>query len=79
MPETISISEFKATCLKVIDQVKKTGIPIVVTKRGKPYALVSKPPVPTKKESWLGKFKDEIEIVGDIIEPVGVEDWDVLK
>ena len=36
MPETISISEFKATCLKVIDQVKKTGIPIIVTKRGKP-------------------------------------------
>jgi prevent-host-death family protein len=79
MPETISISEFKATCLKVIDQVKKTGIPIVITKRGKPYALVTPPPPPTKKESWLGKFKDEIEIVGDIIEPVGVEDWDVLK
>ncbi len=79
MPETISISEFKATCLKVIDQVKKTGIPIIVTKRGKPYALVTTLPPPTKKESWLGKFKDEIEIVGDIIEPVGVEDWDVLK
>ena len=79
MPETISISEFKATCLKVIDQVKKTEFRIVVTKRGKPYALVTKPPVPSKKESWLGKFKDDIEIVGDIIEPVGVQDWDVLK
>jgi len=79
MPETISISEFKATCLKVIDQVKKTGIPILVTKRGAPYALVTKPPVPEKKESWMGKFKNDIEIIGDIIEPVGVEDWEALR
>jgi len=34
MPETMPISKFKATCLKVIDQVKNTGISIIVTKRG---------------------------------------------
>jgi len=80
MLETISVSEFKATCLKVIDQVKKTGISIVITKRGKPYALVTKPPVPEKKESWLGKFKNDGVIVGDILGPVIDEkEWDVLK
>ncbi len=78
--ETISVSEFKATCLKIIDKVKNTGIPIVVTKRGEPYALVTKPPVPEKKESWLGKFKNDAMIVGDILEPVmGESEWDVLK
>lgn len=56
MPETISISEFKATCLKVIDQVKKTGIPIIVTKRGKPYALVT-PPAPHKKRIMVREIQ----------------------
>lgn len=80
MPETISISKFKATCLKVIDQVKNTGISVIVTKRGEPYALVTKPPAPEKKESWIGKYKGEIEIIGDIIEPaVDESEWDLLK
>lgn len=80
MSETMSISEFKATCLKVIDQVKKTGISIVVTKRGEPYALVTKPPEPQKQETWIGKYKKEIEITGDIIEPAVDEmEWNVLK
>ncbi|MBU0465923.1 MAG: type II toxin-antitoxin system Phd/YefM family antitoxin [Proteobacteria bacterium] len=80
MPETMPISEFKATCLKVIDQVKNTGISIIVTKRGEPYALVSKPPEPQKQETWMGKYKKEIEITGDIIEPaVDETEWNVLK
>ncbi len=80
MTETISISEFKATCLKLIDQVKTTGMSIIITKRGEPYALVTKPPAPEKTESWIGKYKGEIEITGDIIKPVVDEsDWEVLK
>ncbi|MCP4020204.1 MAG: type II toxin-antitoxin system Phd/YefM family antitoxin [Desulfobacteraceae bacterium] len=80
MPETISVSKFKATCLKVIDQVKKTGIPIIVTKRGEPYALVTKPPSPKKKGSWIGKFKNEGRIVGDIMSPaVDASEWEALK
>lgn len=80
MIETISVSEFKATCLKIIDQVKTTGIPIIVTKRGEPYALVTKPPMPEKSESWIGKYKDQIKITGDIMAPVLDEKkWDALK
>ena len=80
MPETISISEFKATCLKVIDQVKNTGLSIVVTKRGEPYALVSKPPELQKQETWIGKYKNVIKITGDIIEPATDEtEWNALK
>jgi prevent-host-death family protein len=80
MIQTISISEFKATCLKVIDQVKNTGKSIIVTKRGEPYALVTRPPAPEKTESWIGKYKGQIQITGDIIAPVVEKnDWDVLK
>lgn len=38
--ETISISKFKATCLAVLERVRKTGEPIQVTKFGKPVAEI---------------------------------------
>jgi len=80
MPETISVSEFKATCLKVIDQVKKTGLSIVVTKRGVPYALLSKPPELQKQDTWIGKYEDVIKITGDIIAPATDEtEWNAMK
>ncbi len=80
MPDTISISEFKATCLRVIDQVKNTGVSVMITKRGEPCALVTPPPEPEKPKSWIGKYANEIKITGDIIEPASCEaEWDVLK
>ena len=33
---TVQASEFKAKCLALMDQVARTGEPIVVTKNGKP-------------------------------------------
>jgi prevent-host-death family protein len=35
---TMTAAEFKAKCLKVMDEVAETGEPVVVTKRGKPVA-----------------------------------------
>jgi prevent-host-death family protein len=37
---TICASEFKAKCLKLMDQVAATGDTLVITKRGKPVARV---------------------------------------
>ena len=34
----MSASEFKATCLALLDEVARTGVPVVVTKRGRPVA-----------------------------------------
>ncbi len=76
----ISISEFKATCLKVLDNVNKSGDSILVTKRGAPLALVTPPPPPKKKKSWLGMYKDQIKIHGDIISPaVDESEWEALS
>ena len=77
--EVISISEFKATCLAVLDRVKRTGQSILITKRGEPVALIDPPPPPEKNTSWLGSFKDAGKITGDIISPV-VEsgEWEVM-
>jgi prevent-host-death family protein len=80
MQETITISKFKATCLRLLDNVKKTGKTILVTRKGEPIAMVIPPPPPPKPEKWLGCMKDRIKISGDIISPVLEEkEWEVLK
>jgi prevent-host-death family protein len=80
MPEKIAISKFKATCLRLLDSVKKTGRSIIVTRKGEPIALVSPPPPPPKTDKWLGCLKDTVEIKGDIVSPViGEKEWEVLR
>jgi len=37
---TISAGEFKQRCLALLDRVAETGMPIVVTKRGRPVARI---------------------------------------
>ena len=75
----VAISEFKAKCLALLDQVQKTKKPIRVTRFGKPIAEVI-PPSPPAASDWIGSMKDEIEILGDIVGPASDEsDWEVLR
>jgi prevent-host-death family protein len=68
--QEVAISEFKAKCLSLLEEVSKTRTPLRVTRRGKAIADV----VPTSSEaeerSWIGSMSDSIKIVGDIISPV---------
>jgi len=78
--ETIAISKFKATCLAVLERVRRTGEPVVVTRFGEPVAEVVPPPAPARPAKWLGSFRDRGEILGDIVAPAVPEDeWDVLR
>lgn len=36
----ISAGEFKAKCLKLMDEVARTREPVVITKRGRPVAMM---------------------------------------
>ena len=78
--EEMSISQLKATCLAVLDKVKRTGNPVLVTRRGIPIATIEPPPPPELKESWLGAFKSKGKIIGDIVSPASDEtEWKVLN
>ena len=78
--DVITISKFKATCLAVLNKVKCTGQPILVTKHGKPIAIIDPPPPPEKKVSWLGSFKSKGKICGDIVSPVVPKnEWNALN
>jgi prevent-host-death family protein len=75
----VAISEFKAKCLALLDQVQKTKKPIRITRFGKPVAEVI-PPTPVPASDWMGSMKDEIKILGDIVAPANEEtDWEVLR
>jgi len=74
--ETVAISEFKATCLALLERVKNTREPILITKKGAPIAQVVPPPEPEKTRSWFGCMKGTGESSGDIVTPPG-ETWEV--
>jgi len=78
--QEIAISEFKAKCLALLEQVRKTGRPIRVTRFGKPVAEVVRPSPAAKPAEWMGSMADSMEIVGDIVSPVIEEsDWEALQ
>jgi prevent-host-death family protein len=77
--EEIAISKFKATCLAVLERVRKTRKPIRVTRFGKPVAEVVPPSDPPRSKSWIGSMEGTGRIVGDIIAPASDEDdWEAL-
>ena len=66
--------EFKAQCLAVMDQVCKSGEPVVITKHGKPVAKLV--PAENQAEEMFGYMAGKVKIVGDIVGPVTpLEDW----
>ncbi len=78
--ETVPISKFKATCLALLHRVKRTGKPILVTRRGEPVAQVVPPPAPAARGAWLGCLGSTGKIVGDIVSPTSEEgDWEALR
>ena len=76
--KTVAAGEFKTRCLTLMDDVKKTRAPIVITKRGKPVAKLV--PIEEENDDFLGRLKGVIEIVGAIESPVvPIEDWEALR
>ncbi len=57
-------AEFKAKCLKVLDELEAGGI--LITKRGRPVARVL-PAVEPDNRRLIGSMKGKIEIKGDLL------------
>jgi prevent-host-death family protein len=76
----VAISEFKAKCLGMLEEVRKTRKPIRVTRFGQPVAEINPPTPQPRSERWLGAMAGSAEIVGDIVGPIGsFEDWDGFR
>jgi antitoxin (DNA-binding transcriptional repressor) of toxin-antitoxin stability system len=64
--QVMSVTEFKAKCLALFDQIDQEGGTITVTKRGKPFVTVGpakKKPFKSSEGALMGKGR----IIGDIV------------
>jgi prevent-host-death family protein len=78
MKRTISAGEFKAQCLKLMDQVNSQRVEVVITKRGVPVARLV--PVEAAPTSIFGCMVGTAQLVGDLLEPVAdPEDWEANR
>ena len=76
----VAISEFKAKCLGILEQVRKTRTPIRVTRFGKPVAEVVPASAGQGKGRRLGSMVGTGEILGDIVGPTGSwNDWEASQ
>jgi prevent-host-death family protein len=78
--EEIAVSKFKPTCLAVMEQVRRTRKPVLVTRFGKPVVEIVPPTSGERPRDWIGSLKGTAETTGDIIAPAAdEEDWDALR
>jgi len=68
--KSIAAGEFKARCLALLDDVERTGTPLVVTKRGRAVARV----VPAEKPK-ARSLRGSVVRMGDVVSSTH-ERWD---
>ena len=72
---TISSAEFKAKCLKLMEEVSHSHEEILVTKRGKPMVKVT--PIILEQEDLFGSLRGTVSIKDDIVSYSLDEAWEV--
>lgn len=78
--ESIPVSKFKATCLAVLQRVKRTGRPVLVTRFGQPVAQVAPPARKASKSDWLGAMAGRAKIIGDVVGPAAdAKTWSAMS
>jgi prevent-host-death family protein len=74
MDRSIPAAEFKANCLRLMDEVARQRQPIIITKRGKPVAKLV--PIETQEPTDLfGYMAGTAKICGDIVSPIEDAGW----
>lgn len=74
MGKMIGAAEFKAHCLRILDEVQRSGESVTITKRGKPVVEVT-PVKATERRSVIGALQGSVSLMGDIISPPHKQRW----
>lgn len=73
----ISAAEFRAKCFTILDQVDKTHAEIIITKRGKPIAKLTRIEEAGARDPLLGALVGLGRTIGDLTKPVmDAKDWE---
>lgn len=75
----IQISKFKAQCLRLLDEVNRTGEGLTITRNGQPLVVVN--PIPeAQTRAKFGVAKNTGTIVADVINPaIESSEWEILN
>ena len=74
----VSATEFKATCLALLDEVADHGGAITITKRGRPTAILG----PARRPAWKspeGAWKGKVRLAGDMVKRDTSDLWEVVR
>ena len=75
----VQISKFKAQCLRLLDEVNRTGEGLTITRNGQPLVVVN-PVTDTQTRAKFGIAKNTGKAIGDLISPaVEVSEWESLN
>lgn len=76
----VPISEFKAKCLALLEEVRRSRKPLRITRHGKPVAEIVPAEKKIDRNSMFGSMEGSIIFKGDIISPASdKDDWEVLR
>lgn len=75
--QTLGVAEFKARCLELLEDVGRRGDELIITKRGKPIAIVS--PIRPEAEDLKGRYAGRAKIIGDIVSVNWADDWEANR
>ena len=64
----VPVGEFKSRCLTIMEDVRKTREPVLITKRGRPVAKLV--PAGKAETGFIGRLEGIVRITGDIESPI---------
>jgi prevent-host-death family protein len=73
----VAASDFKARCLRLLDEVNEHGIELVITKRGQPVAKLV--PIGSAKRSMRGAWKTLGSVHGDIVHTDWADEFEAAR
>jgi len=74
--KTMPVTDFKAQAFKVLEEVAETREPVLITKRGKPFAEI----IPfAEKRTTPGRLAEALVFENDIALPLGEAEWNACR
>lgn len=76
MTKTVGAAEFKAKCLRLINEMREDGEPVTITKRGQAVAVLLPAPKTDERPSILGALRGSVLAYDDPFLPAAdPADW----
>ena len=65
----ITAANFRSNCFKILDEVDKKHIDVIITKRGKPIAKLVRFETDDRSDPLIGRLPNVGTTIGDLTEP----------